>query len=446
MKELPLQISKENPVTRNPRVVFLIFLSIFISSITFFNKPFEGYLHYIIFLILLPGFYSSFGFPKAPLQILSIPFVVGVLEILAGNNTTALFFKIFIGVLLSSTFYFYVIRYFEEDTETLFKLFLYGCYITAIIGIVQVISYNIGFTPGYNYRWLLNKWSVVRGAVWGIRMNSIYPEASQCAIMLGPAAFVTMYNLVYGTDYFLSRGKGLIILLAMVLTTSSTGFIGLFFCLILLAINFARIGTFIAVTAVAMGLGFVVYNSIPEVQKRVDSAIGLWVDKDFSVENVNSSSFVLFNNYHISFRNLREHPLMGTGLGSHALAFEKYTLTRQAGILDINFNKFDANSLFLRLVSETGLIGVSLAILFLFRFHVSRNKDQSGKQLWMISNGILVIILMYMVRQGNYFLNGFPFFIWLYYYVYLKSRPAELKESEAGDNTHQQNQESFVRN
>lgn len=417
-KSLPLQEQSE----QNTRVVILIFLSVFISSITFFNSPFEGYLHYIIFLILLPGFYARFGFPKVTLQILSLPFIMGILQILAGNNTSALFFKIFIGVLLSVTFYFYVIKYFNDDAELIFKLFMYGCYLTAILGIIQVISFNIGFTPGYNYRWLLNKWSVVPGAIWGIRMNSIYPEASQCAIMLGPAAFVTMYNLIFGTDHFISRRKGLVILLALILTTSSTGYIGLLFSFILLSINFARVGTFLAFAAVAMGLSFLVYNSIPEVQKRVDSGIGLWVNNDFSVENVNSSSFVLYNNFHIAFTNLKQNPMMGTGLGSHAIAFDKYTLTGRSGILNITFNKFDANSLFLRLVSETGLIGISLALLFIFRFHVRKSKDHSGRSLWLISNALLVIILMYMVRQGNYFLNGFPLFIWLYYYVYLKNK------------------------
>jgi hypothetical protein len=30
---------------------------------------------------------------------------------------------------------------------------------------------------------------------------------------------------------------------------------------------------------------------------------------------------------------------------------------------------------------------------------------------------MLVIIILYLLRQGNYFLNGFPLFMWMYYYV-----------------------------
>ena len=81
------------------RITLLIFISVFVSSITFFNSPFEGYLHYIIFLILLPGFYARFGVPKTPLKLLFIPLVLGILQIYSGNNTWAGFMKIFIGVL-----------------------------------------------------------------------------------------------------------------------------------------------------------------------------------------------------------------------------------------------------------------------------------------------------------------------------------------------------------
>ncbi|MEY4110403.1 MAG: hypothetical protein RLZZ46_758, partial [Bacteroidota bacterium] len=40
----------------------------------------------------------------------------------------------------------------------------------------------------------------------------------------------------------------------------------------------------------------------------------------------------------------------------------------------------------------------------------------------------------YMIRQGNYFLNGFPLFVWLYYYIYIKSRGnPELEEDKTNN-------------
>lgn len=410
----------------------MVLLSIFVSSITFFNSPFEGYLHYVVFLVLLPGYFLRFGFPKAPIQLLFIPLVMGLLQIFSGNNTYALFFKIFIGVLLSSTFYFYVLQDFQLNTTKLFSYYMRGCVWVSVLGIIQVISYLIGFVPGYDYGWLLNKWSVVSGAGWGIRMNSIFSEASQCAIFLGPAAFVSVHNLLEKKDRFINKSQSLIILLALFLTTSSTGYIGLFIIGLLITINYARIGNFIFAIVLFAGLGNVIYNNVPEFQKRVDSAIGLWVDQNFAIENVNSSSFVLFNNYHIAIQNFIRNPIAGTGLGSHAIAFDKYSLTKQNGIIDITFNKSDANSMLLRLISETGLIGILFFIIFISRFYVRKPQDHLGGEAWIVSNALLVIIFMYMIRQGNYFLNGFPFFMWLYYYNAKNNSAAGAIKSKEG--------------
>src|ERR1041385_3548496 len=119
--------------TRNVNV--LIFLSIFVSSITFFKEPFEGYFHYLIFLILFPRFISVFGFPRQVAGILAVPFFVGLLEIFIGINTAALFFKIFLGLLLSASFYYYVAQYYKMDTEKMFRYYLKGSVIVCYIGL-----------------------------------------------------------------------------------------------------------------------------------------------------------------------------------------------------------------------------------------------------------------------------------------------------------------------
>jgi hypothetical protein len=39
-----------------------------------------------------------------------------------------------------------------------------------------------------------------------------------------------------------------------------------------------------------------------------------------------------------------------------------------------------------------------------------------------MSNGLTLIIILYLARQGHYFLNGFPFFLWMYFYLYKDNR------------------------
>jgi hypothetical protein len=401
--------------TRNTNI--LIYLSIFISSITFFQEPFEGYFHYLIFLFLLPPFIGNFGFPRQVVMLLLLPLVVGILQILLGNNTWGMFLKIYLGLLLSISFYYYVAQYYRLDTEKMFRFYLKGAVIVSYIGIIQFSSYVLHFRPGYDYSWLLNKWAVVRGG-FGLRVNSIFSEASQFAIVISPACFVAIHNLIPGTNSFgLSRIQSFVVLIALLLTTSGTGYIGLFVILFLFIVNYGQVIYFMLGIVFAIFFANILYNNVPEFKTRVDTSIGLWITGEFSTENINSSSFVLYNNYHIAMENFSRNFLTGTGVGSHAVAFDKYSLTNETGFLDIHFNKADANSLLIRLISETGLMGIVFIFVFIRRNFIRRNPFDPGNSDWVISNAVLVIITLYLLRQGNYFLNGFPFFMWLYYYV-----------------------------
>jgi hypothetical protein len=396
----------------------LIFVSIFFASYVFFKQPFEGHLFYLIFLYLLPKFYKAYGFPKLPVQIIALPTIMSLIQIWAGNNTYFLFFKIFVGIMLSVTFYYYVMLYFEKDVDEMMRLYLKGCYWVSLLGILQVVFFNIGIKPFYTFFGLFNKWGLVQGSLFGIRMNSIFPEPSQFAIFICPALFIAAYTFITGNKRFYSFQQSTIIFIALLLTTSSTGFIGIFFIIVLMLINYARFSNLIIASVISIAFGNFLYNTIDEFKYRVDSAIGLWVYKDLSLENVNSSSFVQFNNFHITIENFKQNPIMGSGIGSHAIAFDKYSLAGKAGVLDFAFNKADANSLFLRLLSETGIIGLGFFLLVVFRFYIRKNTDITDTY-WIYSNAILTIIFLYLFRQGNYFINGFPFFVLLYYFNYV---------------------------
>ena len=408
---------------------FMIFLSVFVSSITFFRDPFEGYFHYIIFLLLFPVFLLKFGLPKKIIGSIFILFVVGVLEIFLGNNTWPLFLKIFLGFVLSVSFYGYVLDYFKFDTQKIFSFYIKGAIIVSYIGLFQFVFFYLSFTPGYNFSWLFNKWGLVSGG-FGIRVNSIFSEPAQCAIVLAPACFVAIYNLISrNKKYLLTKFQSVLIIFVTFLTTSSTGYIGLLFILLFLLFNYGKISYFFLGVPVIILASVLLYNNVPDFKSRVDTSIALWIEGDFGIENTNTSSFVLYNNYHIAQENFLTNPFTGTGLGSHPIAFDKYSLTNRSDIIDLQFNKADGNSLLIRLISETGILGVVFIFVFMRRFYVRRDPFNVDATFWIISNSVLIIIILYLLRQGNYFLNAFPLFMWIYYYA-RKNHLDQIKRAE----------------
>ena len=394
----------------------ILFICLFSSSFVFFKVPFEFYFHYVFFLTLLPFFIYKYGVPKFIVQLLFIPLIVGLIHIGLTNNDSFSFTKILVGLLVTILFFYYVIIHVNFNIKYLFNLYVRFCFVLVVIGIAQLISYLLGFSFGYNYSWVFNKWGLVEGGLLGIRLNSILSEPAQLAIVLSPAVYVAVRNLLHRDHFILNKYQSILVLLVSLLTTSSIGLFGMILSF-LFNTNSFRLRYFLfgfVITIISYNLA---YNYIPEFKTRVDSAIGLWINEDFSFENTNSSSFVLYNNIHIAKESVLDHPFFGTSLGSYENMFNRYTLTRDVINYDFEFNIKDGNSLLIRLFTETGIVGVFFVTVFLIRCYV---REDSNKKTFnsnsLISNALLMLIILSLIRQGNYMLNGLPLIFLIYYY------------------------------
>lgn len=393
----------------------ILFVSLFSSSFIFFKYPFEFYFHYIIFIFLIPLFLLKFGFPRLVFNVLILPFFVGLINVLLGNYQLFDFIKVLGGLTATILFFYHFINYSNIKINTLFDLYIKFCYYISLVGFIQLISFRIGFFWGYDYSWLFNKWGVIKGGIIGIRINSILAEPSQLAIVISPAIYVAIRNLIRKESFILNKYQSILILIVLIFTTSTVGYFGFLLSLILVIEGFKL--RYLAIGfLISLFLYQITYNNIYEFKSRVDSAFGLWIDNDFSILNTNNSSFVLYNNLHIAKENLIENPVFGTGIGSHEAAFKKHSLTGKVIQYDFAFNKKDGNSLFIRLCTETGLVGVVFIIIFTLKGFVYKPNNETQIINLIISQSIFVLIILSFIRQGNYMLNGLPFLFLLYYY------------------------------
>ena len=396
-------------------VIICIFLSIFISSYRFFTVPFEAYFSYAIFAFFFPVFFVKFGVPRSPILLFLPLFIAGVTYTAIGLNTSSQFYKVFIGFFSSVLFYHYVLELFQFNLKQLFKYYMIAAYIISLIGLFQLLSFFVGFKPGYDFQWIFNKWAAIRGGL-GIRVNSIFSEPSYFAASIGPAFFVAIYNWSVKDPLFITRRQSTFIIAAYLVTFSSVGVIGIFLTILLLLVNYGFFRYAIVFVPLSIFLFTFSYNNVEEFKDRYDGTTEIFSTGNYQSYQINGSSFVLYNNYHVALENFKRNPLFGTGLGSHPTAFDRYSLTNLEGAVDIDFNKMDANSMALRLMSETGLYGLLLMFYLLIRCWVPKQRT-TDTELWVMSNATFIIIALYLIRQGHYFLNGFPFFLWMYYYI-----------------------------
>jgi len=388
----------------------------------FFKVPFEFYLAYLIFILYMPFFFAKFGIPKWPVLVFMPLLFSGIIFCMTGDNNFQQFFKIFIGFFSSCLFYHYVVQSYDFDLKELFRLYLISAYFVTLIGLVQLISFQIGFKPGYNFLWIFNKWNPSFGGL-GVRMSSVFSEPAYFAATISPAFFTAVFNLFQRNTVFISKFQSVVIAIIYPLSFSSLGILAIFLTIILMLINLGTLRyamIFVPLLIVTISYS---YKNVPEFRDRWDGTIEIYSTDNIYDYDIHGSSFVLYNNSHVAWENFQRHPVFGTGLGGHPTAFDKYTLTQEEGAVQIDFNKMDANSMFLRLMSETGVFGLTVMILLLFRSWILKPRAIDD-ETWVMSNGLAIIILIYLIRQGHYFLNGFPLFLWLHYYLSVQNRAA----------------------
>lgn len=415
--------------------IFLIYASLYAFSYVFFKVPFEFYLAYLIFILYLPFFFTKFGIPKWPVLVFMPLLFSGMIYCLMGDNNFQQFFKIFVGFFTSCLFYHYVVQSYDYDIKELYRLYMKSAYVITIIGAFQLLSYTVGFRPGYNFTWIFNKWNPSTGGL-GVRMSSVLSEPAYYAAAISPAFFTSIYNTFQRKPLFITKAQSVLIAVIYPLSFSSLGILAIFFTIIFLLINLGFVRYSIIFLPILAVVTTYSYKNVPEFRDRWDGTIEIYTTDNIYDYDIHGSSFVLYNNSHVAWENFKRNPLFGTGLGSHPTAFDKYTLTNIEGAVQIDFNKMDANSMLLRLMSETGVYGLSIMILLLVRCWIFKG-NAIDDTTWVMSNSLAIIIFIYLLRQGHYFINGFPLFVWLYFYLHVQNKDAmaiQRAKTKAADN------------
>ena len=409
---------KETELTEDYKyylVTFFIYLSIFIQSYVFFKEPFEFQFGYLIYILLLPGFFRRHRLSRPLALIFLILLVIGIVNILFDNNTIQLFLKVFTGMALSYFFYYYVLVQFEFNIEQLFKWYLKGAYIGSILGIIQLFFYFINYRAGWRFWWIFNKHGESLGGLTGFRINSIFCEPAHLASILSAAFFISLYNLTKKEGVFINKFKSIVIVSVYILSFSSLGQAGILIAILLFFLNYGIIKYLIVVVPLILIMFNFIYDNVPEFRQRYDSTVALAQGEKFIIGKTHGSSFILYNNYVVATENFKTNFLFGTGIGSHAFAFNIHSLSKDIKQKGFDSNSADANSMFLRLMSETGLFGIIIFTYIIITGYVKLDPKRPTYH-WLISNAILLMILLNLFRQGHYFLYGFPFFIFLYYF------------------------------
>ena len=230
-----------------------------------------------------------------------------------------------------------------------------------------------------------------------------------------PAFFTSIVAFFQKKYVLIKKWKSFIIISAFILTFSTIGYIGIFLALILLIYNYGKIRYLFLIGLISFLLIIFFWNYIGDFKMRIGDSIEVISGKK-SLETSNLSTFALFSNALVTYKVFLNNPLFGEGIGSRPMSYDKY-INNVVDVENIPIfkNREGGNSLFLRILSEMGIFGLILFLSFLFKFSLFKRKDRVG-YLWIISNAVLLMFLIRLIRAEHYFDDGLFFFFWLYYF------------------------------
>jgi hypothetical protein len=407
--------------------------------------PFDFYYYYLIYALSIIYYLNSSGsiklLPRWFLASISLIVFSTLIVTFIEDAYTLSVTKQLIGLFFSSIAYYTFLSYNNFEIRRIFKMYVYLAFLVAAEGLLEEVLNIVGIH-------INDKMKLTTAGFY--RIYGIMGEPYFLASSLIPA----MYFAFYKTTIFekiLSNYKNITILGAIatcfIFTFSSASFLGIgaiiFFWLYnkkYLSFTSWKI-ILLPFFVIALGIGFAnIQKSWSEFNIKYTQTLTAFSNNNTSKKEVtvlNSSSFALYSNYVIAKHSFESWPLTGTGIGTHEANYKKYFslfFDKDFLIRYGAFNMADANSLFIRLLSETGFLGLSLFFIFMFRFLLLKKGYEYPelRDYLLVNQGIFILFVIRLIRTGNYFGNGFFLFFFIYYLSYkiVNKRISERKNQK----------------
>ncbi|WP_081977558.1 O-antigen ligase family protein [Cellulophaga baltica] len=391
-----------------------------------------NYLVMIIYIVYYACTHKSIELNKKKSLVLLVGVVLFLAITILNAESFFLVIKQLILISITFTFSYLLLNSYRFDYIKLFKDYIILITLAGIIVVIQFFGTisNLTFLVDYSYLGL-DTGGIRLNAPRG-RFHSWFYEPSFMAYAFMPVIFIAVARL-FGVGNLLSIRRSIFLIVILFMAKSTLGLLGLLlsvFILILSKYPIYKKPIFLLCLIIGLiGSSYLIYK-IPAVKFRIDETYTLFKARKVTSEEIaktNLSTYALYSNFKITQASLREAPLFGTGVGTYELNYDKHlnnVIPTSNWRNNFKINRQDANSLLFRILVETGLIGTVLLILFILKNKIPYRQVNSTIQqnLWMINNGILVLLTLRFLRQGHYTMLGFILMILVYYMTNQKTK------------------------
>jgi hypothetical protein len=398
-------------------ITYIILASIFITGAGFGGDTFVIYWYYPIYALFI--IYGILVYHRINLSILAVFIGITLYAVVTYKAGFSLVVKQLVNLTFYGLTFYFLLCHEHFDIVGVFRKYIKFSKWILVIGFVQVFLYALDLGAIYSF-----VFPFLDATHTEIRLQSIAQEPSLIAFTFSPIVFLSLHNVFYKTDYLLSKRWSWLFIIGYLLTQTTNAYLAFIIMLILLyfksftvrKLQFALI-FFGAICLV----GFIFYKVSAFIKVRVDDTIyGFTTDfgQGDTYAKLHLTSYAVVSNYYVTKKSLQNHPWTGNGLGTHELVYEKYIPYQVRSYAFFGMNRLDATGLGLRILSEMGIIFFLAFCFFVIKFRLKSRSYFSDTQeiLWIINTGMLLVIILALLRNGNYTLHGKILFFYLYYF------------------------------
>lgn len=385
----------------------------FVFLIMMFWDILDDYVENIEYVLIIVVF-LLFAFDKNRLKLnrnflLVISFLIlhGVTNIFIGNDEIRLLVVQVGCIAVCYVVYDTILSVFK--VKEIFEVYYQSAFAMAVIAIgISLLQYRQGIF---------------------LRAAGLCSEPSFLGYYLAPAVCLVVFQIIapeyIDKDMQMNKHRimSMVIVFAYLLTFSAIAYVGIIFMLLIVWLKKDVTWKKIMIPVIVVTFALIAYIGIPSIQLRIDETLRIFNAED--KYSMNLSSFTYYNNLQTSIKAMLYTKGIGSGLGSYQIMFDKFSLGNSVSDVLYSLNREDANSMFLRILSEIGIVGVVGIIYFISHFEAKKQKKYIA-----YSGAILSLFLLLLLRQGNYTHGGVILFVCLYVKMWEEDKAKNMKESE----------------
>ncbi len=306
-----------------------------------------------------------------------------------------------------------------RSVNRLFSVYLRVAYLFAVLGVLQQVIF---VATGVDILASLSPGSKKMGAYLGVAGLSVEPAFYACALLPAGAYHVSKFVQSLRLSF-----RGAVTVLAIVLSTSALGYIGLFVAAVatfVIGFSVRRFWILFFSVPIVFALAITVSN-LEFFQLRWNDTVSVLQGGELTMEDgMNLSTYSNAVNSLISLRSFADNYGVGVGLGMYSSVFDHYISGFELpAYRDDIPGRGSATSLFARVTAELGLVGWLLLLMVLY--WAWKNMRAVGDRAMAVA--YLSTLSIILLRMGEYYANGV---ILVFVMIYL-SRNASAADARA---------------